>query len=254
MDQTAWRRAKEVLADALDQPTACRDEFVQHRCSAPEELAEVRMLLREDQAAPGFLEDPPSVLDALASVETNDPRLAEALQVFGVYGCRFAELSFDALQALVSETHLSDNHAGERVITQGEKGDCVLIILRGTAIARVRDAPADRVPVGEFGPGDIVGEMSLVTDEPRTADVVAGSGVGPWCCRPRRSTASPSGIPKCGYCSHTSWPIGWAGRPMTGSAARISAGIASPAASAAAAWAWSMKRENVRQTRSWLSR
>ena len=77
----------------------------------------------------------------------------------------------------MSETHLREYDAGERVITQGEKGDCVLIILRGTAIARVRDAPADRVPVGEFGPGDIVGEMSLVTDEPRTADVVAGSAV-----------------------------------------------------------------------------
>jgi serine/threonine protein kinase len=41
----------------------------------------------------------------------------------------------------------------------------------------VRDTPDDRAPVGEFGPGDIVGEISLVTDEPRTADVVARTRV-----------------------------------------------------------------------------
>ena len=63
------------------------------------------------------------------------------------------------------------------MIAQGDPAEFLLLMLNGNAFARVRNTPADRPPVGTFGPGDIVGEISLVTDEPRTADVIARTHV-----------------------------------------------------------------------------
>jgi serine/threonine protein kinase len=82
-------------------------------------------------------------------------------------------LSAGTLADLLSVMNPRDFQAGEYLIRQGDSGEFLLIILRGHACARVRDAPDDQPPVGEFYPADVVGEMSLVIDEPRTADVVA---------------------------------------------------------------------------------
>jgi hypothetical protein len=135
MVEPTWERAKAVLADALDQPSARRDAFVREHCSDPALLAEVRALLREFEAAPDFLEAPPSVLDALGTIQTDDPRLAEALEVIGQHDCPLGELAFDALQALLSAMELREYVAGERMIVQGDPGDCLLLILRGQAQA-----------------------------------------------------------------------------------------------------------------------
>ena len=66
---------------------------------------------------------------------------------------------------------------GEYLMRQGDPADCLFLVLNGSAWAHVRDAPSGRPPVGVFGPGDVVGEISLVTDEPRTAEVVAQTSV-----------------------------------------------------------------------------
>jgi hypothetical protein len=85
----------------------------------------------------------------------------------------FSILDLATLGDLLSVMHLREYSPGEYLIRQGDPAEFLLLLLTGTASARVRDMPANRPPVGVFGPGDIVGEMSLLTDEPRTADVVA---------------------------------------------------------------------------------
>ncbi len=67
---------------------------------------------------------------------------------------------------------------GEYLISQGAEGDSLIIVVSGCAAARVRgsNSAADR-EVGEFEAGDLVGEMALVTREPRTAVVVAMTAV-----------------------------------------------------------------------------
>jgi CRP-like cAMP-binding protein len=85
----------------------------------------------------------------------------------------FSALDIATLGDLLSVMHPREYAPGEYLIRQGDPAEFLLLLLNGTASARLRDTPADRPPIGEFGPGDIVGEMSLLTDEPRTADVVA---------------------------------------------------------------------------------
>jgi CRP-like cAMP-binding protein len=89
----------------------------------------------------------------------------------------FSGLKADTLAELLSAMQYHESEADEYLIRQGDPAEFLLLVLSGHACASVRGAPSDRPPVGEFGPGDIVGEMSLVTNEPRTADVVARTAV-----------------------------------------------------------------------------
>jgi CRP-like cAMP-binding protein len=72
---------------------------------------------------------------------------------------------------------LREYGAGEHLIQQGDPGDCLLVILSGTAEAFIRHAASSHTKVGEFGRGDVVGEISPLTGEARTADVVSQTPV-----------------------------------------------------------------------------
>lgn len=58
--------------------------------------------------------------------------------------------------------------AGETVITEGETGDALYIVVRGTFGAFVGDER-----VNTIGPGHYVGELALLVDEPRSATIRA---------------------------------------------------------------------------------
>jgi hypothetical protein len=84
----------------------------------------------------------------------------------------FATLRVETIRSLLAVMLPREYGPGEYLIRQGDPAEYLLLILSGSASAFVRDAESNRV-VGEFGPGDVVGEMSLITDAPRTADVVS---------------------------------------------------------------------------------
>jgi CRP-like cAMP-binding protein len=77
------------------------------------------------------------------------------------------------LQRLASaarEVVLKDEHP---LIKQGDKGLTVLIVTQGTAEV-VKAGPAGKKKtLAELGPGSVLGEMSVMTGDPATADVVA---------------------------------------------------------------------------------
>jgi NTE family protein len=58
---------------------------------------------------------------------------------------------------------------GECLMTQGETAEAAYIVVRGRLRVSVRTAGGGNETVGEIGRGDIVGEMALLTDEPRSA-------------------------------------------------------------------------------------
>jgi len=66
--------------------------------------------------------------------------------------------------------------AGDVMIRQGDSADGLLILLEGTAHARLRRQDGDQW-LGSFKSGDLAGEMALVTREARSADVIADSPV-----------------------------------------------------------------------------
>ena len=66
---------------------------------------------------------------------------------------------------------------GDYVIREGATDQDVYFIEQGTTHAVLRDATADGLILGEPGAGDIVGEMALLTTEPRMLDIVAATRV-----------------------------------------------------------------------------
>ncbi len=61
---------------------------------------------------------------------------------------------------------------GHILMTQGENGTTAYIIERGRVEVNIRDVVGNKVVLADLGPGDIVGEMALITQEPRSANAI----------------------------------------------------------------------------------
>ena len=85
----------------------------------------------------------------------------------------FESLPATVIWQIVSRMHEKTFAAGERLIRRGDEGDCLMVIREGTVEVRVEDENGTIHKVDRLGVGGIVGEMALLTNEPRTADVWA---------------------------------------------------------------------------------
>jgi len=89
------------------------------------------------------------------------------------YAC--VEELIDDLDAWMAGRVLSAHRVfppGTHLMRAGEKGDEAYVILRGR-VRVTEQVNRHYVHLGELGPGEVVGEMALLTREPRSADVVA---------------------------------------------------------------------------------
>jgi CRP-like cAMP-binding protein len=86
----------------------------------------------------------------------------------------FAPLTKAQLRMLVESGKERTYHAGDTIVSQGEKGIGFYLIRSGEA--RVERGGKT---LASLGPGQFFGEMALLDDQPRTADVRA---VGPVQC------------------------------------------------------------------------
>ncbi len=68
---------------------------------------------------------------------------------------------------------------GEKIVTQGKGGEGFFIIMEGQAEAVHEQADGTQVVLNPLDPGDFFGEMALLTEQMRTASVIA---VEPTCC------------------------------------------------------------------------
>ena len=89
-------------------------------------------------------------------------------------GTRFFDAVLDAaaIDALHAASHRVVFPRGAVLMRQGEPGTSMFTIVSGKVTVSVREPDGEHT-VAELGPDDYVGEMSLLTGEPRSATVTA---------------------------------------------------------------------------------
>jgi ATP-binding cassette, subfamily B, bacterial len=85
----------------------------------------------------------------------------------------FAGLDGDLLAALASRMTVERYAPGDDVVRQGERGERMYVIERGTAEVIVQDPSGRSRRLAELRDGDYFGEIALLYDVPRTATVRA---------------------------------------------------------------------------------
>jgi predicted acylesterase/phospholipase RssA/CRP-like cAMP-binding protein len=85
----------------------------------------------------------------------------------------FRGISQTELLAIAGEVEVVRADAGSTIMRQDEPGDCLFVVTAGRLRALRRDTNGENRAVGEIGRGETVGEMAVLTGEPRSATVVA---------------------------------------------------------------------------------
>jgi CRP-like cAMP-binding protein len=83
----------------------------------------------------------------------------------------FAGLSQDALGSLVQQLTLVHLSKSEVLFHEGDPGDALYVICEGEVSVSAEGPP--RVEMARMGPGSFIGEVALMTDQPRSATVTA---------------------------------------------------------------------------------
>jgi predicted acylesterase/phospholipase RssA/CRP-like cAMP-binding protein len=107
---------------------------------------------------------PATVPDAASSEEV--ARLVEESAVFG-------SLSADAREFLSSRLEVLPLRSGEALMREGDDPDALYLIVVGRLRVSMTRADQIETVVAELGRGEVVGEMALMTNEPRSATVTA---------------------------------------------------------------------------------
>jgi CRP-like cAMP-binding protein len=149
-------------------------------------FGEMALVSEAPRAASVVASEPSTVLEArrelLEAAAQEAPAVGEALGRF----CRqrmianllrhspiLASVDPDRRASLFARFQTRTFHAGDALVREGEESHGLFLIASGHVQVRSRDADGDQVLIAELGPGEVVGEISLVLRRPTNADVVA---------------------------------------------------------------------------------
>jgi len=136
---------------------------------------ELTRVIEEDQASRRPLEERLRRAKAAgqSAPETAEDRLAlEQIKELEA-SALFAAFSGDALREVLTSTALRSFREGDIIVTEGEPGSSLFLIVSGHVKVFTRDEDGGHIPLAELGPGDFFGEVSLLTGRPRTATITA---------------------------------------------------------------------------------
>ncbi len=92
----------------------------------------------------------------------------------------FAKLDSAKLKLLAFMSQRLSFDPGQAVFAQGDSGDAAYIVLEGEAVVSI-DTPGGPIEIARLLRNEIVGEIAILCDVPRTAHVRA-SGTAPLVC------------------------------------------------------------------------
>ena len=84
----------------------------------------------------------------------------------------FAPLADEEIAQIASSSTRRIFAPGEVIVRKGQEGGSMFVIIRGSVKVQLPEGSGART-INQLGPNDFFGEMSLLTGEPRTANVVA---------------------------------------------------------------------------------
>lgn len=114
-----------------------------------------------------------AVVGAVAAADLPQGSFADDIQVLDEVPL-LSGVSPETLKLIAFTSECLDFAAGETLFSQGEAGDATFIIIDGKADVIVGVGDNERL-IGTHGSGIMVGEMALLSDQPRTATVRAHS-------------------------------------------------------------------------------
>ncbi len=102
------------------------------------------------------------------------PRFAEAIELLDIFAMVdfLRDLPLPRARSLLQVSRRMTLPAGERIVTQGTRGDSFYIIVHG-----IVQIVKDGVPLKRYRAGDYFGEMAILLDQPRQADAIAKTDV-----------------------------------------------------------------------------
>ncbi len=89
----------------------------------------------------------------------------------------FSSFEREALVEIVASTELRAYDEGDIIVTEGEPGSSLFLIVGGTIKVFTRSDDGGNLKLAELGPGDFFGEVSLLSGKPRTATITARTKV-----------------------------------------------------------------------------
>ena len=89
----------------------------------------------------------------------------------------FSSFEREALVEIITSTELRSYDQGDIIVTEGEAGSSLFLVVGGTVKVFTRIEDGGNMPLAELGPGDFFGEVSLLTGRPRTATITASTEV-----------------------------------------------------------------------------
>ncbi len=111
-------------------------------------------------------------LDDIEEIPLGQPkRMGQAAQRALAATPLFAGLPHHALEALVENLTIVPLEIGVALFKEGDPGDALYVIVEGEVSVQAEGPPL--VEMARLGPGAFIGEVALMTDQPRSATVTA---------------------------------------------------------------------------------
>lgn len=138
---------------------------------------ELARLIEEDQQSRRPFEERVVVASRPAppTVEAPSQPVAELKELRA--SALFASFREQALEQILTSTSLRSYQEGDIIVTEGEIGSSLFLIVSGEVKVFTRGERGEHLPLAELGAGDFFGEVSLLTGKPRTATITAKSAV-----------------------------------------------------------------------------